>query len=281
MKKFIYLFMSLCTISASAKHYGKETLESLNTSGPLCLEGTTVINGVNSSCSMKARQASMKNLFVSGSGGSTKLIQTKVKEQARVSGFFDAQDCAFGSLNVSGIVVLNKSKITDELNVAGRVDAYDVRMGSAKISGYFNIKKGAILGEAKVSGSVDAEDVSVGAAKISGSLSIKNSTISGPVKVGGGLDAKKTTFNDIIDVSSNKMVFSDSSTHSITVRKTNSSFTLFGWSPFDVQKEQVVELRDGTMVNGSITFESGQGKVYVYGNSKITGTVKGGIVIKK
>lgn len=255
MKKILVLGLSLSMLSiwAHQDKYGKETIESLKGFGSLTLEGTHVTKKVTSYGGMKATNAHIGELHVDGSA---KLMHTIIDGKAVVHGNFKAQDSQFKSVKVEGGSQIISSKIENTL---------------------------------KASGSLDARDLRVGPVKVEGSCDIKDSVINGSVKISGSLNAEKTEFKGAVTIKGIKTILKNCTTQSIEILKNNSgscSLGLFGWCSFgssssDDEKQPVIELRNGTVVNDSIRFESGDGIVYVYDKSSIKGKVIGGTVVTK
>ena len=77
-------------------------------------------------------------------------------------------------------------------------------------------------------------------------------------------------FQKNITLLTQKAVFTASKLEGITVRKDGAC-----------KGKQVLELKQGTIVNGPIVFESGKGEVVIYPGSQVLGSVTGGKIVRK
>jgi len=86
----------------------------------------------------------------------------------------------------------------------------------------------------------------------------------------GQIQAVRSTFEKPITILSQKAVFTESKLKEITVKQ-DSAF----------KGKQIIELRQRTIVDGPIHFESGRGEVQIFPGSQVLGIVSGGKIIKK
>lgn len=121
-----------------------------------------------------------------------------------------------------------------------------------------------------VDGSLIAKDATIGTLEVTGEANLTRTTLHNPTRIFGSLQANHSTFEQLLTIQTQKAVFTATSLNAITVQK-------------DVafKGKQILELRQGTQVNGPILFESGKGEVLVYPGSLLLGSVTGGKVIKK
>lgn len=110
-----------------------------------------------------------------------------------------------------------------------------------------------------VNGSMSASESNFQALAANGSINLYKTTVNGLSEINGRLNAESCIFNRII-VNSKRTTLSDSQTKTIHVRR---------------PQEPVIELNN-TKVDGDIIFDGGDGKVFLNGNSEITGKIVGG-----
>jgi len=113
-------------------------------------------------------------------------------------------------------------------------------------------------------GSLLVTDSIIGTMHSNGKTDLDKATIKGISSVYGPLNAQYSTLDQII-IYSKKMIFSDSTTKTITVKKVEES------------DEPVIELYN-SKVDGDVIFQGGNGKVLLDSNSKVMGKVIGGVL---
>ncbi len=140
-----------------------------------------------------------------------------------------------------------------------------------KIDGTGLIKlNGTTVTSVHLIGSLLSKDAEIGTIDIIGEANFKNCTIKDGGTILGSLQAVRTKFLNSITILSQKAVFTDSRLEGITVQKDTG-----------YKGKQVIELRQGTLINGPVHFESGKGEIIVFPGCQVLGPVTGGKVIKK
>lgn len=122
----------------------------------------------------------------------------------------------------------------------------------------------------QVSGSLLAQSARLGALEVYGEANLSQSTVNRPSTIIGYLRAQGTHFEAPLTLGAAKAVFTSCRIDSITVRKEEGH-----------KAKQTLELKQGTIVNGNITFESDRGEVCIYPGSQVLGKVIGGKIIRK
>jgi hypothetical protein len=120
-----------------------------------------------------------------------------------------------------------------------------------------------------INGSLITTAASLSNILVRGEANLRESTISGACSIYGYLRAQDTTFTDPLTLGAHKAVFTASKLASITIEKEEG-----------FKAKQIIELKQGTIVEGPIHFESGKGEVHSY-SSKVLGPITGGKLIKK
>ncbi len=121
-----------------------------------------------------------------------------------------------------------------------------------------------------ITGSLICRNAQIGSLDVQGEANLTETTVLKGVSVMGLIQAIRSTFKEPITILSQRAVFTASTLEGITVKKDSA-----------YKGKQIIELRQGTIVNGPIEFESGKGEVIIFSSSQVLGTVKGGKIIKK
>lgn len=121
-----------------------------------------------------------------------------------------------------------------------------------------------------VHGSLYATHADLNKLYVNGSANLEKCTVHDIAKINGSLNGKDNTFKGVLTIYSNKVCLDSTSTQSIEIRKITRD-----------NNQQVVILENNSTVMGNITFAAGNGVVVVDCNSKLTGNVIGGEIIKK
>lgn len=160
----------------------------------------------------------------------------------------------FDHLNAKGPTTLEGVTVTGPLEVFGPLTIKDSKIKNLTVMGPLTAKKLTM-----VSG------------EINGPVKLDRSQVEGKITINGPLTAEECKFKDTIDIATTKMTLEHSTATHIHVRKNDS------W----LDKPQKIYLTSKTIVNGDITFEAGNGLVYLKKGSTLKGEVKGGKKIEK
>lgn len=182
--------------------------------------------------------------------------------------------CAF-----VGIIFFNscashyKNDSVGEIPNASTINGYaqisNKTFDSLSINGTAELTNITIYKKLQVRGRLDGTTIVVeGGLDINGSAELHDVKIKGITVSSGFLEATKSIFNDIF-IATKIMQLCDCLVQSIIV-KPNST----GCGQDTVQ---IVELTN-TIVNGSITFENGNGRVIAKKDSKVIGKIVGGVL---
>ncbi len=145
-----------------------------------------------------------------------------------------------------------------------------VTLESLNAAGLVKLSGTTISNALHLTGSLITKDADIGSLDIMGEANLTDTTINSSSYVMGSLQATKSNFLQSITLLSQKTLFTSCHLQGITIRKDES-----------YKGKQTIELRQGTIVDGPIHFESGNGEVIISSNSKVFGAVTGGKVIKK
>jgi hypothetical protein len=116
-------------------------------------------------------------------------------------------------------------------------------------------------------GSLEVKKGELQELKVKGAVEVVDLTVKGKTDITGSLDAKKSQFQNL-EIKSDEISLDDVQVNDIIVKGNK-------------DKEQVLQLKGKTVVNGNITFDSGKGIIEQGAAVKIHGEIKGGTVSKK
>lgn len=163
-----------------------------------------------------------------------------------------------------GRLKIEKSKLAESLTSMGDADIKDSELQDGTFNGKTEIKKSNFAGSFKSNGDTELESVSIaGQTTTNGNTKVKKSTFGDTVTLSGEFDAEDSTFKAIV-AEVEKMELNNCKAESILIKKGT-----------DATKQQIVELKGKTDITGSITFESGNGKVVIKDKTVKTGEIKG------
>jgi len=155
-------------------------------------------------------------------------------------------------------------------NVAGIANYGAVTLDSLQGAGLVKLNGTSVLNTAHFDGSFLANDVRIGALEVSGEANLTAAIIGQKSFIFGSLQAVRSTFSKPLTLLTQKAVFTGCKIESIIVKKDTAC-----------KGKQVLELKLGTIVDGSIEFESGKGEVVLFPGSQVLGPITGGKVLKK
>ena len=157
--------------------------------------------------------------------------------------------------------------VLDNLSEGGfvNIDGTTVK-NNTQVEGVFSIKN-ADLNNVNLSGTGTITDTGVRGDFVGeGAVSVANIQFTSVFKFKGSMSANATTFLNLVELTIEKATFKNSGVKSILVHKTGHS-------------NEIIYLEDHTVVNGDVTFESGNGIVMESSGSSVTGVVSGGKII--
>ena len=182
-----------------------------------------------------------------------------------ITGSTKLEKVSHESLTIAGSLNFNNLTIEQILSVSGSAEGDFLKCEKFIINGSFagkNIQ--ATNGE--VSGSLTCEKTNIdNDLEVNGSLKATETKVSGKTKVDGNLDASRSSFSDI-EISSWQCTLRNSKAKNIFIKKTK-------------DKSQRIYLKGKTIIEGNITFESGNGKVIFSNEAKVKGKVQGASVV--
>jgi len=180
-------------------------------------------------------------------------------------------------------IVLFAGCTTSEQKVTGVPDSTQIEPGatfngfvqlvgrtfeSLTVNGAAHLQRVMVHNGAMANGNLEGDFLEVhGMLSVNGACQLEDSVVKGLLKVNGALEAKRSVFGDI-NISTSKMALRDSSVQSIIVKAPSNS----------MDNEPQVLYLNNTTVTGSITFESGKGRVVASNKTDLKGKVVGGVV---
>jgi hypothetical protein len=142
---------------------------------------------------------------------------------------------------------------------------------SLKSSGVLKLNGSTVRNLLEIQGCLIAQTAKLGSIEALGEVNLTDTVVSSASTITGYLRAQGTTFKGPLTLSLYKAVF--------TASKILGSVTIQRQEAF--KGKQVIELKQGTVVEGPIVFESGKGEVHLYPGSKVYSTIEGGKLIRK
>jgi hypothetical protein len=143
--------------------------------------------------------------------------------------------------------------------------SYDSLSGSGLLK-----LNGTTIKNLQISGSLIAHSATLQSLEVQGEANLNQSTVTQPSTIIGYLRAQHSTFKAPLTLGAQKAVFTASQLHSLTIRKDDS-----------FKGKQIIELKQGTIIDGPVHFESGKGEIHLFPPSKVLGPVTGGKIIRK
>jgi hypothetical protein len=110
----------------------------------------------------------------------------------------------------------------------------------------------------------------LGSIDVLGEVNLTDTVVSQPSTISGYLRTQRSTFQAPLTLRAYKAVLTASKFTSIKVLKQEA-----------FKGKQIVELKQKTVVEGSISFESGKGEVHLYPGCKVYGPIEGGKLVRK
>ena len=145
-----------------------------------------------------------------------------------------------------------------------------VILESLQTAGLVKLNGTTVTGPLNVVGSLITNGATLNALEVSGEANLSNTTVTQSSSIVGSMQAVRSTFLQSISILTQKAVFTSSRLKSVTFRQ-DSAF----------KGKQILELKQGTVVDGPIHFESGKGEVILFPGCQVLGPVTGGKVIRK
>lgn len=159
---------------------------------------------------------------------------------------------------------------TQTESVSGLVHHGNETIDALHTNGRVTLVGTKVTGLAEVNGSLTTKGAVIGSLNANGHTYLNNTKVMGLADITGFFTAENSSFDGELDVKAHKITLKNCTTNAIYVKKVM-------W-PFD---SQVVELLDGTVCNGNISFESGKGHVIVKAGSTLKGKVANGELEKQ
>jgi hypothetical protein len=145
-----------------------------------------------------------------------------------------------------------------------------VTLESLEGNGLIKLNGTSITHDIHLNGSLISQNAEIGSLDIIGEVNMTETLVRHSGSIMGSLQATRSTFREPITILSQKAVFTASKLTGITIKQ-DSAF----------KGKQIIELRQGTLVDGPIHFESGKGEVLLHSGSQVIGAVTGGKILKK
>ena len=141
---------------------------------------------------------------------------------------------------------------------------------SLQVSGLAKLHGTTITHTLQVTGSLISLYAHLNTVEIVGEANLTDTHVEKEATITGSLQAVRSTFDRHLNLLTQKAVFTNCKAKSLLIRQDGA-----------FKGKQIVELKQGTIINDSIVFEGGKGEIHLYPGSQILGPVTGGKVIRK
>lgn len=150
-------------------------------------------------------------------------------------------------------------------------DSYgEISLESLELLGSIKLNGTTVSKLLKVTGNLVANSARLHEIEAEGDVKLNDTLLEAPVLITGSLQASDSDFRQSLIFVGQKARFTKCKLIGITVRR-DAAF----------KARQVIELKNGTIVEGPVVFEGGNGEVLLYHGSKIHGSVTGGKIVYK
>ncbi len=211
--------------------------------------------------------------------GSANFVNETMKDIV-VYGSARLKDSSFTAVKVYGSTTCDTVKIKGKLNVSGSCNAEHLECQQLSISGSAHVKSIQVHGATEFFGScsIDASEFNK-SLNVDGSCTMANTTVYGKACIFGAAHFSDCTLNSL-KIACKEAYFSHTTLKDIHVAAAESSLTLFG---FKIKNDthQTLYIEKGSVIEGDIVFEKGEGKIIVSGGSVIKGKVINGVIVQK
>lgn len=164
-------------------------------------------------------------------------------------------------VTINGPATIKQASIKT-LVVNGPLDFYEIEATvSATIAGYMKGEKGRFT-KLQVTGPFYGHRIDCGELNVVGPVEVSYLKVTGDTTILGPLTATEAKFNNII-ITADKISLNNATVNNLLIKKT------------DKEETQTLILTGSTVINGDVTFESGNGIIHADSSVVIHGSVKG------
>jgi len=182
-------------------------------------------------------------------------------EKTTFNGPVELSSQAFQELNINGPSTLHAIK-ADSLAVKGPLDFIKLKIkGKTEISGPCRGEDGE-FGDVVIHGPFEGTKIIAESLHVDGTVALEDFKIKGNVSINGPLKAKVGSFQDINTVNTPVALY-DVSVNNINVKKDSGKISNDPVNNEGYGKNNEIKLAGKTIVSGNITFESGDGVVFI------------------
>ena len=178
-------------------------------------------------------------------------------QDATFKGIVNLTNVKADSLDITGPLGFNNLEVKNDTTIVGPVEKSK--------EGKFN--------NLKVTGPFETENVTCTNLDVTGSVTATNLKVEKDATVTGGFELNKSSLNNLTITSDNIVLKNTEVSGNIVVKKESGVLGKI--------KNQELRLEGKTTVKGTVTFESGEGKIVQASEAKIEGAVTGATVEKK
>ena len=144
-----------------------------------------------------------------------------------------------------------------------------VTVESIQSNGVVTLDGTTVTGVVSCNGTLKATGADMNHLIVNGQVTLKQSIVRSDMLINGKLTASGSQLSGTLSIASEKTDLIDTKAEDIIVRKVEGD-----------SREQLLILSDQTVVQGSIQFESGSGKVILENTARVLGDILGGEILE-
>ena len=137
-------------------------------------------------------------------------------------------------------------------------------------TGLLKLNRTTVTRHLSVNGILISQGATIGSIDVIGEANLTDTLIENGGTIFGYIQTHHASIKQPLIINGQKAVFTSSHLAGLTVRRMDA-----------FKGKQIIELRQKTIVDGPISFESGKGEVHLYPGSQVLGPVSGGKIVKK
>ena len=141
---------------------------------------------------------------------------------------------------------------------------------TVQCNGSVSLNGTTVTSHTEVNGNLKAEQSSLNSLQVNGQATLSHCIITNAAHINGGLTSDNTQFQSPLTVTSQKITLKECTLTSLHMKKVT------GYTG-----PQIIDLRNGTHIEGPITVDSGNGEIWTSSDTQISENQVSGAVIQR